>query len=238
MARLLQFSVFLSYLPIIESMAQTEGCLSQPSMEIWLKKGQAATLDCDVTSRCASKDLKFEWFLFRANDHCRLNLSGNPNKYMIRKASLEIRSLQANDSGIYHCAAVTRTDPAPDAQHVGSGTTLVVQDKVHLMVRHILLMTSCVLLALYSLAIVALIIIKKYGCNIGICRRMYTSDKKNSNSKTIFRDVVQELRNKKDMTRSRQAVGRDNLSTVEVASNEFSSSADGIYQNVRVAQGF
>ncbi|XP_041813793.1 immunoglobulin superfamily member 6 [Chelmon rostratus] len=216
------FSLLLTYLPA------TESCLSQPNKVIWRKTGQSAVLPCTVSSNCSSRYRQYEWFTFKDNFHFRIRLD-NHLKYTLDGASLRIKSLHTNDSGIYLCAAVSHGDPAPDAQHVGLGTTLVVREKVKIMVRNILLWLSFVLLAIYSLAIVTLII-KKYGCNMSICKRAPITDRDNSTKKKQFRDVLQEMYSKRNSERQKQTVSR-NRPQVKAASTDLNST-DDIYQNV------
>lgn len=127
----------MSRLFIPENMQQDESCLSQPNRVMWRQSGESAVLKCSVNSDCSAKGLHYEWFAFRENIHHRLQPQLKSLKYSLDGASLNIKSLHINDSGIYHCAAVSSGDPAPGAQHVGLGTTLVVKGKsVQLQVRH------------------------------------------------------------------------------------------------------
>ncbi|XP_078126277.1 uncharacterized protein LOC144530546 isoform X2 [Sander vitreus] len=129
MDRLFWFSLLLTYLPVTESMKKEESCLLQPNKVIWRKTGQTAVVNCTISSHCSARDLHYEWFTFKENIHLRLNLKSNSLKYSLDGASLNINSLDANDSGIYYCAAVSSGPPAAGAQHVGLGTTLVVRGK-------------------------------------------------------------------------------------------------------------
>ncbi|KAM8724829.1 immunoglobulin superfamily member 6 [Acanthopagrus schlegelii] len=226
MERLLWMSLLLANLPVTESMTEEEkSCLSQPNRMIWRKTGQSVTLPCNVNPSCLDKDLQFEWFFFRENVHLRLTSLNNPLKYVLIGAYLHISTLHVNDSGIYHCAAVMHGDSAPGSQYVGSGTGLVVREKVKIMVRDILLWLSFVLLSIYSLAIVTLII-KKHGC-----KRIQKSDKKNSTKTKQFRDVLQEMYSRRNLERSKQSVSRSR-SPAEAASTDLDNSNDDIYQNV------
>ncbi|XP_042360918.1 uncharacterized protein si:ch211-139g16.8 isoform X1 [Plectropomus leopardus] len=228
MDRLFWCSLLLTFLPVIESVKNNDSCLFQPNRVIWKKTGHSAVLNCTVRSPYSSKEWKYEWFAFKENSHLRLNLSDSL-KYSLESASLHIKSLNVKDSGIYHCAAVSSGDPGLDAQCVGTGTTLVVRDKSLAM--QVLLWLSFVLLAIYSLALVTLLL-KKYGYNMSVCRRMCKSEKKNSIKKRAqFRDVLQEMYRKRNLDRGKKNVSRDH-SHVEAASTEFKSSADDIYQNV------
>ncbi|XP_030263782.1 immunoglobulin superfamily member 6 [Sparus aurata] len=225
MERLLWMSLLLANQPVTESMKEAKSCLSQPNKVIWRKTGQGVTLPCTVTPPCSDKDLQFEWFFFKENVHLRLTSLNNPLKYVPNGAFLHISSLHVNDSGIYHCAAVTHGDSALGSQHVGSGTTLVVREKIKIMVRDILLWLSFVLLSIYSLAI-ATLIIKKHGC-----KKKHKSDKKNSTKTKQFRDVLQEMYSRRNLERSKQSVSRSR-SPAEAASTDLDSSNDDIYQNV------
>ncbi|XP_042360919.1 uncharacterized protein si:ch211-139g16.8 isoform X2 [Plectropomus leopardus] len=212
MDRLFWCSLLLTFLPVIESVKNNDSCLFQPNRVIWKKTGHSAVLNCTVRSPYSSKEWKYEWFAFKENSHLRLNLSDSL-KYSLESASLHIKSLNVKDSGIYHCAAVSSGDPGLDAQCVGTGTTLVVRDKSLAM--QVLLWLSFVLLAIYSLALVTLLLKKK------------NSIKKRAQ----FRDVLQEMYRKRNLDRGKKNVSRDH-SHVEAASTEFKSSADDIYQNV------
>lgn len=119
----------MSFLFISESLEKAESCLSQPNKMILRQIGQSAVLPCTVSSNCSAKSWEYEWFIFKENFHFCLKLLENPEKYKLDGAFLNIRSLQSNDSGIYHCAAVSHGDPARGTQHVGLGTTLIVRGK-------------------------------------------------------------------------------------------------------------
>ncbi|AWP18904.1 Hypothetical protein SMAX5B_021043 [Scophthalmus maximus] len=223
MRRLLWFSLMLTHLPVTESTGNAIGCITQPGEEIRQKTGQVAILPCNISSNCPARGWRYGWFVFKENSHLRLNLN-NPLKYRLDGASLHIKSLNTNDSGIYHCAAVWLEPPTSGLHHVGSGTALTVTGHIKTMARDILLWLSFVLLVIYSMAVVTLIILKKSGCN----RRMCKTNKKCSTKKTSFRNVLQEMKNRRKHTAGQ------NSSQVEAASTEVKSSVDGIYQNVKL----
>nr|XP_046271142.1 uncharacterized protein si:ch211-139g16.8 isoform X2 [Scatophagus argus] len=225
------FSLLISYLSVIESMekmGKAESCLSQPNKVIWQKIGQSVVLPCFVSSHCSAKDWRYEWFSFKENSHFHLKLLDNPLKYRLEGASLHINSLHANDSGIYHCAAVSDGEPAPGAQHVGPGTTLVMKEKTK-MVRHIPLWLTFLLLAIYSLVIVILILKKHY------CRRTRKIEKNSSTKKRQFRDVLQEMYSRRNLEKNKEAASKVTVRrnhTQEGTSTDLDNSTDDIYQNV------
>ncbi|XP_033998586.1 immunoglobulin superfamily member 6 [Trematomus bernacchii] len=230
MDRLFCFSLLLSYLPVTESM---EGCLSQPNKMIWRKTGQTVFLKC-LSSNCLTKEgLQFEWFAFKENVHLPLNVSKNPHKYSLDKASLNIKSLHTNESGIYYCAVFSGYT-AKGTSYVALGTTLVVTEYISPLVRHILLWLSFALLAIYSLAIVTLIL-KKCGCKTSVCRKRGETDKtpgeKHSFKRTHFRDVLQEMYSKRNLEKGIKAENKK-PSQAEAPGTEFNGSTDDIYQNV------
>lgn len=94
-----------------------------------LQIGKSADIPCNVSSHCSARPWQYEWFIFKENIHFHLKLLENPEKYKLVGASLHISSLKTDDSGIYHCAAVSHGEPASGTQHVGLGTTLVVRGK-------------------------------------------------------------------------------------------------------------
>ncbi|KAI9514748.1 hypothetical protein NQZ68_030938 [Dissostichus eleginoides] len=233
MDRLFCFSLLLTYLPVTES---TE-CLSQPNKMIWRKTGQNVFLKCSLSSNClAKKGLQFEWLAFKENVHLPLNVSKNPHKYSLDKASLIIKSLHTTESGIYYCAVFSgyKAPGTPGSTYVALGTTLVVTEYISPLVRHILLWLSFALLAIYSLAIVPLIL-KKCGCKTSVCRKRGETDKtpgeKHSFKRTHFRDVLQEMYSKRNLEKGVKAENKKR-SQAEAPSTEFNSSTDDIYQNV------
>ncbi|XP_054616165.1 immunoglobulin superfamily member 6 [Dunckerocampus dactyliophorus] len=232
MVPLFWLSLFLTCLPL-QGAARLQSCLSQPSNVILRETGQDGEIWCGVHPNCSDKGLHYQWFTFKRSSHIRLNLDDMSHKYSLQGATLQIMSLNTNDSGIYYCGAVSPGEPRPGAQHVGLGTTLVVREKTKLMVGHVLLWLTFVLLVSYSLTTVTLIVQKKYGLNIWNCRRLCKSDKQKSstNKTTIFRDVLQEMRHRRDLKRSKQA-SRRNPAQLETTATEWKNTPDDIYQNV------
>ncbi|CAN9505243.1 unnamed protein product [Ophioblennius macclurei] len=228
MAPLLWFSLLFTHLPAIDSVTGRDHCLKQPSQQIWRKISQTVDLQCTVSQHCPVKEFQYEWFVFKEDTHQRLRLPSD--KYSLKEATLHIKSLHANDSGIYHCAAFSKRESGCCAHHVGPGQTLIVRDKYKPMVGHILLLLLLVLLAVYSLAILTLIL-KKYGCNMKECRKTEKSHEKNSSKKTQFRDVLQEMHRKGNLQKGKQTASGDNVQA-ETAHNDLDGSGEGIYQNI------
>lgn len=110
-----------------DSSKNTESCLSQPAEIISRKVGSDADIPCEVRKGCPGQPWKYEWFSFKENYHVHLQLREYPGKYSLNGAYLHISSLQENDSGIYHCAAVSLGELGQGMQHVGPGTTLIVK---------------------------------------------------------------------------------------------------------------
>lgn len=177
---------FKSNLFVAESTENEPSCLSQPEM-IFRKTEQSVVLTCNVLN-CSSESLHYQWFVFRDKHHFRLTLT---SRHSLDGASLQINSLNTSDSGIYHCAINSTSKTECCRHHVGLGTTLVVKGKEvlkgwlqgrkvsfnlvsyikssffffleHLKpkLRRTLLWLAFILLSLYSLALVAFIILKK-----------------------------------------------------------------------------
>uniref|UniRef100_A0AAV2KHL3 Uncharacterized protein n=1 Tax=Knipowitschia caucasica TaxID=637954 RepID=A0AAV2KHL3_KNICA len=131
----------------------------------------------------------------------------------------------SENSGIYHCAATSAQDTG--TQYVAGGTTLVVQEPVKIMVRHILLWLFCVLLAIYNLALVSLIVIKKGLC-LQICRKN-TSAERTLTKRVQFHDVLQELYKRRGLKTNTQAATGFHNKMADTSSN---SLHNDIYQNM------
>nr|XP_040046931.1 immunoglobulin superfamily member 6 isoform X2 [Gasterosteus aculeatus aculeatus] len=231
MDRLVWFSLLLSYLPltvtVTESVTKNESCFPPPKKILLRQTGRIAVLNCPIESHCF-KDLRYRWFVFKENMHAHLDFRSDfgLEKYTQEGASLQINSVQVNDSGIYHCAVESGVDPAPRAQHVALGTTLVVREPIT-MIRYFL-WASFALLATYSLILVTLII-KKYGCkNVS---RSVSKTKKNSIKKAQFRVVLQEMYSRRNLDKGKKD-GSRNRSQAEAANTEFANPNEDIYQNV------
>jgi hypothetical protein len=114
-------------------MENKENCLPglslhQPDDIIWRIGGQSASLPCNIVYD-TNRNIDFLWFVFKQDAHHSVDLITQQHKYSLEKNSLNINSLQANDSGVYHCAALFRDVVCSGAQEIGQGTTLVVRGK-------------------------------------------------------------------------------------------------------------
>ncbi|XP_013865569.1 immunoglobulin superfamily member 6 isoform X2 [Austrofundulus limnaeus] len=228
MRGLFWLSLLLTHVCGTESTEKELSCLSQPHKVIFRKTGQSAVLPC-IVSNCSSVSLHYQWFVFREKHHLDLQLT---SRHSLDGASLQISALNANDSGIYHCAITSTITQVRECcrHHVGRGTTLVVKEHLKPQLRQTLLWSTFTLLAIFNLALVAFIVIKKHGCKISTCKKPSRKDKENSVRKTAqFRYVLQELHSRGTFTMSKQR--RRDDSRVEEASGE-NISTDDIYQNV------
>ncbi|KAJ0001403.1 hypothetical protein NQD34_006423 [Periophthalmus magnuspinnatus] len=221
MKQMLGFVLLFTYLSIAKSTVEEEACLSQPQI-IYMKMERSVVIPCTITSDCFN--LEYKWFVFKENWH--FELKTDQPKYSLNGASLNIKFLNMSDSGIYYCAGISSHDPA--TQYIAEGTTLVVQEPVKIMVRHILLWLSCILLAIYSVAIVSLIIMKKHCCQQ--IRRKNTSTQRTLTKRVQFHDVLQELYRRRGLKTTQIATTKTLHN--EVANAESNSSHDDIYQNV------
>ncbi|XP_072299959.1 uncharacterized protein [Eucyclogobius newberryi] len=213
MRHMVCFVLLFTYPSITQSISEEEGCLSQPKKIIFKKTKRSVVISCTVASDCAH--LVYKWFVFKEDCHFELNID-QPN-YSLDGASLNIKSLNVSDSGVYHCAAVSPLDPA--TQYIAHGTTLVVQEPIKIMLRHILLWLACLLLAIYSVAIVSLIIIKKHGCH-QICKKN-TSNERTLTKRVQFHDVLQELYKRRGLKTNTTATAKRMHNEVRVFLHKF-----------------
>ncbi|KAF3700197.1 Immunoglobulin superfamily member 6 [Channa argus] len=217
MDRFFWFWLLVTNLSVTESGGE-DICLTQPISEIKRKVEQDALLPCTASAECSENGMSYKWFVFKKNQHSSIEVDFNSPRFSLDRASLRIKSLNVNDSGIYHCAAEWTREPTKGKQHVGMGTTLTVR-ALESMTKHILLWLSFVLLAIYSSVILTLILSKK------------NNSTNKARPKSQFRDVLQEMYNKKKLQSDTQTTG-SNPSEAQTASSDLKSSIDDIYQNV------
>ncbi|XP_036794826.1 immunoglobulin superfamily member 6-like isoform X2 [Oncorhynchus mykiss] len=186
--------------------------LHQPDDIIWRIGGQSASLPCNIAYD-TNRNIDFLWFVFKQDAHHSVDLITQQHKYSLERNSLNINSLQANDSGVYHCAALFRDVVCSGAQEIGQGTTLVVRERGVQMAWHVLLWLLFVLLVLYSLAILILIIRKK-----------------KNKVRVQFGAVVQELYGKRNLRSNKKNPNHSGPAQNKVESPH-SNHPEDIYQN-------
>ncbi|XP_052375385.1 immunoglobulin superfamily member 6 isoform X2 [Oncorhynchus keta] len=186
-----------------------------------------------VSTLCFHQNGFVSVLLYHANEsrqpdtHHSVDLMTQQHKYSLERNSLNINSLQANDSGVYHCAALFRDVVCSGAQEIGQGTTLVVRERGVQMAWQVLLF---VLLALYSLAILILIIRKKTGKDIAVCRGTQKSDIQKNKVRVQFGAVVQELYGKRNLRSNKKNPNHSGPAQNKVESPH-SNHPEDIYQN-------
>lgn len=124
--------------PILIPVGSTnsESCLTQTDEVFWRKIGESVDLPCTISAPCSGQDWMYYWLLCKESFCSSVKLHENLHKYKLNGASLHVTALHANDSGIYHCAAVSPGGKGQGSQHVGLGTTLVVKGKREKLVQH------------------------------------------------------------------------------------------------------
>ncbi|MEQ2231038.1 hypothetical protein ILYODFUR_035283 [Ilyodon furcidens] len=227
MKRLFWLPFLLVHLAGTGSTQKSESCLLQPK-EMWNKIGKKAVLSCIVNSNCPAEDLHLKWFVVKEGSHEHLKLT---ERHSLNIESLEISSLNVSDTGIYLCAAEETKGAECCLPFVGEGTALIVGERAKSRVRNFLVWLSFALLAIYSLALVALIIVRKHGCNLNFSKKTSKTQTDSLRNKTQFRDVLQELHSRRNLNKRKQSTS-GNGTQVEAASVDVNISTDDIYQNV------
>ncbi|XP_014903448.1 uncharacterized protein LOC106956867 isoform X1 [Poecilia latipinna] len=210
MKRMLWLLFLLVHLAGTGHTEKSERCLFQKQQLMWKNIGEKAVLNCSIYSHCSAGELEFEWFLVKKDSHKRLMQT---QRYNIQKNLLNIDSVNGNDTGLYLCAAKETECCQP---FVANGTLLVVGGKPKVMLWKILVWVLFTLLAIYSLALVTLIIVRKRDCNLTFSNKSSKTETQNSvRKKTQFRDVLQELHSRTMVNKRKQST-RGNGSQVGV----------------------
>ncbi|XP_048847343.1 immunoglobulin superfamily member 6 [Brienomyrus brachyistius] len=153
------------------------------------------TLHCEVngTSDCvADRTWTFVWFKFEANSSRSLWSKGNARELLIRNVTV-------NDSGVYYCGVIVNDFTQSGGRYIGRGTLLVVREYSH--VKHALVWTLFGLLALYSLALLVLLILKKMQRKTATFagREHGNGGKGEPKRSAQFRSVVRELYSRRNL---------------------------------------
>ncbi|KAG7459373.1 hypothetical protein MATL_G00210020 [Megalops atlanticus] len=224
--------------------------ISQPS-EMTAHIGvESAVLPCTITPACSKADTHSHWFVFRQDSHHHLNIQ--LPKYSIHEGNLSIHSVQANDSGVYYCAATLTASNQQVAPSIGSGTRLVVRENPSTIDGQALLWSLFAIAALYSLIVLILLIYKKvsprWGLHVGGIqmnfihgfrwgmshgrKRKDSSRKPTSTRRAHFRAVVQELYGKRTLPHADRNTDHQHCDRNQFEHPHTQSPDEDVYQNV------
>ncbi|KAI4888892.1 hypothetical protein NFI96_013362 [Prochilodus magdalenae] len=220
---------------LFTSELSVNGCkieIRQPQ-ELIVTKDMSASILCNFSmSACQDSTHKILWYVFTSHSHHQLDTNKQPLKYRLDGHGLQISSLTTNDDGVYYCAVVLDGSAKDGTQAFGNGTTVMVREHVY-RAGQAVLVALLVLLALFSLAILTLIICMKTGRRTWLLKgRFRRSDMKNDSSKRVlFGAVVQELYNKRNLRSNKKnptEVSQEN----KFENPRTSASKEDIYQNL------
>ncbi|XP_019906860.1 immunoglobulin superfamily member 6 isoform X2 [Esox lucius] len=202
----------------------------QPDEVMWQVSDQSGSLPCTITTN-STKPIEIRWFVFSEHSYHLVDLDTYSYKYRLEKQALNINSLQANDSGIYHCAAFLSDMACSGAQTIGQGTTVLVKERGMEITGYVLWLLF-VLLALYSVAVLILLICKKTGRDATFWEgTRWRRDKKNTTQKIRFGAVVQELYVKRKLRSNKNSEVIDPTQN-KVESPHSNLPHEDIYQNL------
>ncbi|XP_041942062.1 uncharacterized protein si:ch211-139g16.8 isoform X2 [Alosa sapidissima] len=200
--------------------------------EIWLMEEESHSIPCDVSVTQCPGGVDFSWHVFRKSSYEWLNLDAGSSKFsVLNEGALEVKSFHVVDSGIYHCGVeYHRTGK----QIIGNGTVVTVTALSH-QIRQALLWFLFAVLALYSLIVLTLLILKMTGRDIPILRGKcgnINGSKNNSTRRRHFRAVVQELYSKRNLHSSPKPPGLPQSADSQFENPHTPTQDDDIYQNM------
>ncbi|XP_047215557.1 uncharacterized protein LOC124864726 isoform X3 [Girardinichthys multiradiatus] len=199
MKQLFWLPFLLVHLARTGSTQKSESCLLQPKV-MWNKIGKKAVLSCMVNSNCTAAHLQFKWFVVKEGSHEHLKLT---ERHSLNIESLEIKSLNVSDTGIYLCAAEETKGAECCLPFVGEGTALIVGERAK----------------------------SRHGCNLTFSKKTSKTQTDSLRNKTQFRDVLQELHSRRNLNKRKQRTS-GNGTQVEAVSVDVNIPTDDIYQNV------
>ncbi|XP_036407923.1 uncharacterized protein si:ch211-139g16.8 [Megalops cyprinoides] len=192
---------------------------------------ESAVLPCTITPTCSKADTHSHWFVFRQDSHHHLSIQ--LPKYSIHEGNLSIHSVQANDSGVYYCAATLKTSNQQVAPSIGSGTRLVVRENPSTINGQALLWSLFAIAAVYSLIVLILLIYKKtrWGMSHGR-KRKDSSRKPTSTRRAHFRAVLQELYGKRSLPHADRNTNHQRCDKNQFEHPHTQSPDEDVYQNM------
>ncbi|KAL2100910.1 hypothetical protein ACEWY4_002671 [Coilia grayii] len=206
----------------------------QTSAEIWPVEHSSVHIFCDVSvAQCQGKEkLQFTWHVLRKSSSEPLIVDpGSPKYSVLQKGDLEVKSFHANDSGIYFCGVTVGDQGRKGQQMIGHGTVVTVTVISH-QIQQAVLWLLFVVLALYSLIVLALLIMKMMGRDIPSLRGNNNGSKNNSTRRRHFRAVLQELYSKRNLHSPTKTPGHRPAADSEFENPHTPTQDDDIYQNM------
>ncbi|XP_019505463.1 PREDICTED: immunoglobulin superfamily member 6 isoform X2 [Hipposideros armiger] len=167
----------------------TTGCPSEPPTILWFRLGAQRPERLCVSSQCTSKADEFT----KTEDLAQ------------SQALLTVNRVTPNDSAIYICGVASPSAWEPRAKQTGAGTMLVVRETKGVSSgSRSLLIALLSLLSIYVAGVlVALVVLSKPKSNT--LRKPETEGPQKKSARHIFREIAQELYNKRHVGTSQQS---------------------------------
>ncbi|XP_040212761.1 immunoglobulin superfamily member 6-like [Rana temporaria] len=161
---------------------------------------ETITLSCWYNATNCPDEIEVFWFRFLASS--QENLSKGSDRFIISKDSknLEIKSVTAQDSGIYFCG-ITHRNRQPTKQNIGQGTILQVSDgyKKTFTAGKTSLIFICTLLFVYCVTVFSYYAYRSKGkfCNLKEDKDMNQTGR-SYKTRRIFQAIAQEYHRRYD----------------------------------------
>ncbi|XP_062387097.1 uncharacterized protein si:ch211-139g16.8 [Sardina pilchardus] len=225
-------------LTLIFTVFRVDSCemgVKEPIKEIWLVEDESRCIPCDVSVSGCLGEVHFTWHVFRKSSSEWLNPDlGSPKFSVQTEGGLKVKSFQEDDSGIYYCGVTATGHHGTQKQIIGNGTVVTVTALSH-QIRQALLWLLFAVLALYSLIVLTLLILKMMGRDIPFLRGKCGNNngsKNNSTRRRHFRAVLQELYSKRNLHSRPKTPGRSHSAASQFENPHSPTQDDDIYQNM------
>ncbi|XP_063073068.1 uncharacterized protein LOC134463752 [Engraulis encrasicolus] len=207
----------------------------ETSSELWPKEDSTFHIPCDVNVvQCGNKkNTEFTWHVLRKSSSELLNTGSSPKYAVLEKGALTVRSFNANDSGVYFCGVSLGDQGKKGQQMIGHGTRVTIAVLSH-QIQQAFLWLFFAILALYSLIVLILLIMKMMGRDISIGGKSGngSSSGNSSTRRRHFRAVVQELYSKRNPRNSATSPAHRPALDCQFENPHTTAQDDDIYQNM------